>query len=77
MRTASSLTISNVTPQALGAYAVVVTNASGTITSSNAMLSMYPFLASPFGGVVTDWGQHAHVQRRGVGKRAIKLSVVR
>jgi hypothetical protein len=57
--TASSLTISNVVPANLGAYGVLVTNAFGTITSSNAMLSMYPFLASPFGGVVIDWGQNA------------------
>jgi hypothetical protein len=67
--TASSLTISNLTQQALGAYAVVVTNAYGTITSSNAMLSMYPFLSSPFGGVVTDWGYNAtlSVQAWGTG----------
>ena len=58
--TASSLTISNVTPQVLGAYAVVITNAFGSATSSNAMLSMYPFLALPFIGVVTDWGHTTH-----------------
>jgi hypothetical protein len=67
--TASSLTVSNVTPQALGAYAVVVSNASGTITSSNAILSMYPFLATPFDGDVLDWGQNAtlSVQAWGTG----------
>lgn len=54
--TASTLTISNVTQTNLGTYAVVVTNAFGTNTSSNAVLSMYPFLAAPFAGVVTDWG---------------------
>ncbi len=54
--TGSSLTISNVAQTNLGTYAVIVTNAFGSITSSNAMLSMYPFLAVPFGGVVTDWG---------------------
>jgi hypothetical protein len=43
----------------LGAYAVVITNGFGTVTSSNAMLAMYPFLAGPFGGVVTDWGYNA------------------
>ena len=67
--TASSLTISNVTQQALGAYAVVITNGVRTVTSSNAMLTMYPFLASPFGGVVTDWGYNAtlSVQAWGTG----------
>jgi len=54
--TASSLTISNVTPQALGAYAVLVSNSVGSVTSSNAVLSMYPFIAAPFLGLVTDWG---------------------
>ena len=57
--TNSTLTISNVTQQTLGAYSVVVSNAFGLVTSSNAMLSMYPFLASPFTGVVTDWGKDA------------------
>lgn len=67
--TSSSLTISNVSQSDLGAYAVVVTNEFGTVTSSNAMLSMYPFLAAPFGGVVTDWGKDAtlSVQAWGTG----------
>ncbi len=54
--TASSCTISNVTQTNLGAYAVFVTNAFGSETSSNATLSMYPFLAAPFGGLDTYWG---------------------
>ncbi|MGA3265424.1 MAG: LamG-like jellyroll fold domain-containing protein [Verrucomicrobiota bacterium] len=67
--TDSTLTVTNVTQEDLGAYAVVVTDASGSTTSSNAMLSMYPFLAVPFGGEVTDWGQNAilSVQAWGTG----------
>ncbi len=57
--TTSSLTISNVTQQALGEYAAVVTNAFGSVTSSNAMLSMYPFIATPFTGAITYWGKPA------------------
>jgi hypothetical protein len=54
--TSNSLTISNVVQTNLGTYAVVVTNVFGSITSSNATLSMYPFLAAPFGGLDTYWG---------------------
>lgn len=54
--TSSSLTISNVAQCNLGNYDVVVSNDFGSITSSNAVLSMYPFLETPFGGLVTDWG---------------------
>jgi hypothetical protein len=57
--TASSLVVSNVTQSDLGEYAVVVTNRFGTLTSSNAMLSMYPFLAAPFTGAITTWGKPA------------------
>jgi len=57
--TNSSWTISYVTPTNLGTYAVVVTNSFGTNTSSNAVLSMYPYLDVPFSGVVTNWGQNA------------------
>ena len=52
----TTLTITNITQSDLGAYAVSVTNALGAATSSNAVLSMYPYLNSPFGGLVTDWG---------------------
>jgi hypothetical protein len=51
--TCSSLTISNVVPTNLGTYAVVVTNLFGLATSSNATLSMYPFLVTPFAGLDT------------------------
>lgn len=54
--TASSLTISNVVQTNLGTYSVVVTNALDAVTSSNAVLSMYPYLAAPFGGLDTYWG---------------------
>ena len=57
--TNSTLTISNVAQYDLGSYAVVVTNTFGSATSSNALLSMYPYLDSPFGGVVINWGQNA------------------
>jgi hypothetical protein len=67
--TSSSLTISNVSQSDLGTYTVFVSNPFGNVTSSNAMLSMYPFLAVPFGGVVTDWGKDAilSVQAWGTG----------
>ena len=54
--TSNTLTISNVTQCDLGTYAVVVTNLFGTATSSNAVLSMYPFLVHPFDGLDTYWG---------------------
>jgi hypothetical protein len=57
--TSSSLVISNVAQNDLGAYAVVVTNSFGSATSSNATLSMYPFIATPFMGAVTYWGKPA------------------
>ena len=34
----------------------MVSNSVGSVTSSNAVLSMYPFIAAPFPGLVTDWG---------------------
>jgi hypothetical protein len=64
---ASSLTISNVVQCDLGTYAVVVTNDFGTNTSSNAVLSMYPFLAAPFTGAVTYWGQSSTLSVRAWG----------
>ena len=54
---AGTLTVSSVTPQNLGPYAVIVTNNYGSVTSSIANLYMYPYLAMPFSGVTTDWGQ--------------------
>ena len=57
--TLSSLTIANVVQTNLGVYAVVVTNGIGSVTSSNTVLSMYPFIATPFLGAVTYWGKPA------------------
>jgi hypothetical protein len=57
--TSSALTISNVTPPALGNYSVTVTNIFGRIISSNASLSMYPFLTVPFTGAIANWGKDA------------------
>jgi hypothetical protein len=57
--TLSSLTIANVVQTNLGTYSVVVTNAFGSATSSNATLSMYPFIATPFTGATAYWGKPA------------------
>ena len=67
--TLSSFTIANVVQTNLGAYSVVVTNGVGSVTSSNAMLSMYPFVATPFLGAVTYWGKPAtfSIQAWGTG----------
>jgi hypothetical protein len=65
--TSSSLTISNVSQSDLGAYAVIVTNEFGSATSSNAMLSMYPFIATPFTGAITYWGQSATLSMQAWG----------
>jgi len=50
--TSNTLTISNVEQANLGTYAVTVTNAFGSITSSNATLTMDPFISVPFTGAV-------------------------
>ena len=65
--TSGSLTISNVAQKDLGAYTVVVTNAFGSATSSNAMLSMYPFVATPFTGAITYWGKAATLSMQAWG----------
>jgi len=54
--TSSSLTISNVSQDSVGVYTVAVTNSLGSVTSSNVLLSMYPFVATPFLGLDTYWG---------------------
>jgi hypothetical protein len=54
--TSSVLTIASVVQTNLGTYTVLVTNVFASLTSSNAMLSMYPFLAVPFAGLDTYWG---------------------
>jgi hypothetical protein len=54
--TSDSLTILNVAQTNLGTYAVIVEDVFGPITSSNATLSMYPFINTPFTGLLADWG---------------------
>src|SRR5208337_1861052 len=54
--TTNSFEIADVVQSDLGAYALAITNPYGSVTSSNALLSMYPFLAVPFSGLDTDWG---------------------
>jgi hypothetical protein len=65
--TASSLTISNVAQSDLGNYAVEVSNSFGSTNSSNAMLSMYPFIETPFIGAITYWGKDAMLSVVGWG----------
>jgi hypothetical protein len=65
--TAATLTISNVSQTDLGAYAVVVSNPFGSTNSSDAMLSMYPFIETPFTGAITDWGQDTTLSLEGWG----------
>ncbi len=55
--TSDTLSVTNITPANLGAYAVIVTNDYGSVTSSNANLYMYPYLETPFSGAITYWGQ--------------------
>jgi hypothetical protein len=57
--TSNSLTISNVVQTNLGTYAVLASDIFGSVTSSNAMLEMYPFIAAPFTGALTYWGKDA------------------
>jgi hypothetical protein len=64
---ASTLTISNVSQTALGTYAVDIVNPFGSVTSSNAVLSMYPFLQMPFEGAVTLWGTNVTFSVGAVG----------
>jgi hypothetical protein len=62
-------TITNVTQSNLGDYSVVLTNASSSVTSSNALLLMYPFITTPFSGLVASWGKDVslHVGAWGTG----------
>ena len=57
--TSSTLAVANVGQSDLGTYVVIVTNQFGLVTSSNAVLSMYPFIEVPFTGAVTYWGKAA------------------
>ena len=52
----SNLIVTNVTPDNLGQYAVIVTNDYGCVTSSVANLIMEPFIVNPFNGLDTYWG---------------------
>ncbi len=54
--TSAGLSIPFVTPSSLGTYSVVVSNAYGVVTSSNANLMMFPYLKMPFMGLSTPWG---------------------
>ena len=56
--TTSTLTVSNAEQSNLGPYWVIASNNYGAVTSSIANLFMYPFIATPFAGLVTDWGQN-------------------
>lgn len=60
---------SNITPDNLGAYAVVVTDAFESAASTPATLTMYPFITMPFTGASALWGmrQTFHVQAWGSG----------
>jgi hypothetical protein len=57
--TSSRLTITNVTQDSLGSYSVVVSNNSGSTSSTTALLEMAPFLAAPFPGGIFYQGQPA------------------
>lgn len=57
--TSSSLSIQKAGVTDLGAYSVVVSNVVGSATSSNALLTMYPFLKAPFNGALVIWGKDA------------------
>jgi len=59
--TTSTLMIPKASLQDLGQYSVVITNIAGSATSSNATLTMYPFLATPFAGTTVLWGQNANL----------------
>ena len=50
---------SNAAQSDSGAYAVAVTNAFGTNTSSNAVFWMYPYITTPFVGAVAYWDKDA------------------
>ena len=54
--TSSVLTISNVTQANLGNYSVLTGNPYFPTESSNAVLSMYPFLVAPFAGAIVYHG---------------------
>src|ERR1041385_8527168 len=55
----TSLDIPEFYPTNLGSYSVIVSNPWGTVVSSNAVLSMYPFIRTPFSGAIAYWGRDA------------------
>ena len=59
--TGSAYAIAKASLTNLGVYSVIVTNTVGSITSSNAALTMYPFLSSLFAGTTVLWGQNANL----------------
>jgi hypothetical protein len=67
--TSSNLSIPNVVETNLGTYTVLVTNAFGAANSSNAVLSMHPYIKTPFLGAVAYWGKPAafSIQASGTG----------
>ncbi|MEI6566561.1 MAG: immunoglobulin domain-containing protein, partial [Verrucomicrobiota bacterium] len=62
--TSSSYQITNASESHLGGYTVLLTNSFGSVESSSAELSMYPFLAVPFKGAVTCWGRDTNLSVR-------------
>jgi alpha-tubulin suppressor-like RCC1 family protein len=48
--TNATLTLNNITPDQAGTYSVTVTNLAGSVTSSNAILSVYATAAATLGG---------------------------
>jgi len=58
--TSSSLTLTNVQMSQAGNYAVTVTNLAGSITSSNAVLTVYPAPPPPVGGTHYVYASSAH-----------------
>ena len=55
--TNSTFAITSAKQSNIGQYAVIITNAYGSVTSSVANLYLYPYLAQPFKGADTYWGQ--------------------
>lgn len=67
----SSLVVSNVVQANLGAYSVLVRNQTGSVISSNAVLSMPPFITVPFKGAVTYWGEGASLSIQAWGSEPL------
>jgi hypothetical protein len=65
--TGSSLVITNVGTNALGDYAVVVSNAYSAVTSAPVQLVMLPSLRTPFAGATVIWGRPATIAVSALG----------